>query len=157
MKNKRRIKGNTDYKARINLLKSGKARIVFRKTNKYIIGQYIKSKEAKDSVVLGVTSKNLLEYGWPESKLGSLKSLTASYLTGFLLGNKILKTDEVEGIFDLGLLRSIAKSRPYAFLKGVFDSGVKIKVEGKMFPDEEKLKKENVDFDKIKENISGEK
>ena len=155
MKLKRRIEGRTNYKARINLLKSGKARIVFRKTNRYIIGQYTKSKEAKDYVVLGITSKSLLNYGWAESSKGSLKSLPASYLTGFLLGKKILDRDENEGIFDLGLSRSIPKSRAYAFLEGVHDSGVKIKVDRKMFPDEKKLKKSSgkVDFSKIKENI----
>ena len=160
MKAKRRTRGKTDYKARIKLLKSRKGRIIFRKTNKYIIGQYIKSKEAKDYVVLGVTSKNLLNYGWPESSKGSLKSLPACYLTGFLLGNKILDKDEKEGIFDLGLLRSIPKSRAYAFLKGVSDSGVKIKVGEKMFPQEGRIKKiswAEIDFNKIKKNIEGKK
>ena len=158
MKAKRRTRGKTDYKARIKLLKSRKGRIIFRKTNKYIIGQYIKSKEAKDYVVLGVTSKNLLNYGWPESSKGSLKSLPACYLTGFLLGNKILDKDEKEGIFDLGLLWSIPKSRAYAFLNGVSDSGVKIKVEEKMFPQEGRIKKISVaeiDFNKIKKKIEG--
>lgn len=156
MKLKRRIKGKTDYKARINLLRSGRARVVFRKTNRYIIGQYVKSREAKDYVVLGVNSKDLLNYGWPDFSRGSLKSLAASYLIGFLLGKKILDRDEKEGIFDMGLSRSIPKSRAYAFLKGVVDSGVKIKIKEEMFPNEERIKKSlkiAIEFDKIKENI----
>ena len=74
MRLKRRFQGKTDYKARIILLKSRKARIVFRRTNRYIIGQYVKSKEAKDYVVVGITSKELLKYGWHETRKGSLKS-----------------------------------------------------------------------------------
>jgi len=156
---KRRIKGKTDYKARINLLKSGKGRIVFRKTNRYIIGQYVESKEAKDKVIVGVNSKELLKYGWPKEATGSLKSLPASYLSGFLLGKKISKKDITEGIFDIGLHRSLKKSRIYSFLKGVIDADIKIKSKEELFPDEKKLRgehmkyKEKLDFDKIKQNI----
>ena len=35
---KRRYEGKTDYKARFFLLKSGKPRVVFRKTNRYLLG-----------------------------------------------------------------------------------------------------------------------
>jgi large subunit ribosomal protein L18 len=34
---RRRREGKTDYSKRINLLKSGAPRIVFRKTNRYLI------------------------------------------------------------------------------------------------------------------------
>ena len=83
---KRRKQGKTNYLKRIKLLKSGKPRVVFRKTNRYIIAQYIISKEAKDSISIGINSKILLNYGWPKEKMGSLKSLPASYLTGYLMG-----------------------------------------------------------------------
>ena len=106
MKLKRQNEGKTDYKARIGMLKSRKGRIVFRKTNKYIIGQYVESREAKDNVVAGANSKELLNYGWPESAIGSLKSLPASYLTGFLLGKKLSDKEIKECIFDIGLIRN---------------------------------------------------
>lgn len=155
---RRRHENKTDYKARISLLGSGKPRIVFRKTNRNIIGQYVKSKEAQDSVSIGVTSYNLLKYGWPKEASGSLKSLPASYLTGFLLGKRILEDEEkAMAILDIGLLRNIGKSRVYSFLKGVVDSGIKIPHSDKVFPDESRLKgrhmKKNVDFEKIKQNI----
>lgn len=153
MKLKRRIQGKTDYKARIILLKGGKARVVFRRTNRYIIGQYIKSKEAKDHVIVGITSKELLKYEWPESRKGSLKSLAASYLCGFLLGKKVIDKNEKEGVADIGLFRGIAKSRVFSFFKGVIDAGVKVKVKEKMFPDEKRIKN-NIDrFEQIKQNI----
>ena len=101
---RRRRESKTDYLNRLKLLKSGKPRVVFRKTNKYIIAQYIESKEAKDKIVIGVNSKDLLKYGWPKENLGALKSITAAYLTGFLIGKKILKEKLQEPIVDFGMI-----------------------------------------------------
>jgi large subunit ribosomal protein L18 len=160
MMKRRRMEFKTDYKARLNLLNSGKNRIIFRKTARYIIGQYVKSEEAEDYVILGLTSKELMKYGWPQSLQGSLKSIPASYLTGFLLGKKILdKEEKPEVIFDIGLLRSIPKSRIYSFLKGVIDSGIKVKYKEEMIPDENRIKGRHLKnsvpeiFNKIKETI----
>ena len=155
---RRRRECKTDYKARLSLLKSGKPRIVFRKTNRYIIGQYIKSNEARDSVAIGITSKDLLDFGWPKEMSGSLKSLPASYLAGFLLGKKIAdREDNVKAILDTGLLRNTGKSRIYAFLKGVIEAGVEVPCSEKVFPDEGRLRgkhmKRNADLDKIKKEI----
>ena len=156
---RRRRQGKTDYKARLSLLKSTKPRIVFRKTNKYILGQYVKSREAQDRVEIGVASSQLLKYGWPKEASGSLKSLPAAYLTGLLLGKKILdKEDKAKAILDIGLLRNIKKSRIYAFVKGLKDAGVEIPCNEKMFPDELRLAgrhmKKNIEFEKIKSNIN---
>ncbi len=107
---RRRKEGKTDYKARLNLLKSKLSRIVVRKTNKYVIVQYVKSKEAQDSVIMGVSSKELLKYGWEKKNTGSLKSLSACYLTGLLLGKKIKSAGENKAILDIGLVRSIKKA-----------------------------------------------
>ncbi len=156
---RRRAEGKTDYRKRIILLGGGKPRIVFRKTNRYIISQYVKSEGAKDKVLFGANSSELLNYGWPEKNKGSLKSLPACYLTGFLLGRKISDIKEkAEGVADFGLLRSIPKSRNYAFLKGVIDAGVAVNAGEEIFPNEERLKgkhmKISIELDKIKENIN---
>lgn len=158
MKKLRRQQAKTDYKARETMLHGEKPRIVFRKTNKYIIGQEIKSKEAKDFVVLGVISNELANYGWPKTASGSLKSIPAAYLTGFLLGKKMIDKDEkAEVIFDLGLIRNVKGSRAYAFLKGVVDSGVEINADKKVFPDESRIlgrhMKSAVELGKIKSAI----
>lgn len=159
MEKRRKREKKTDYKLRIGLLKSGKPRIIFRKTNKYIIGQCIKSKNAQDEVIAGVNSKDLLEYGWPKEKFGSLKSLPASYFTGIILGKKILKSIKEECILDIGMIRHIPKSKIYAFAKGVIESGVKMNVDKKNFPDEKRIKGENTKvkdiFQKVKEKIEG--
>ena len=156
---RRRSEKKTDYNARISLLSGYKPRVVFRKTNSYIIGQMITSKEAQDKIVVGVTSKDLLKFGWPEKLAGSLKSLPAAYLTGLLLGKKIVKEKQTECIFDLGLLRSLPKTRIYAFLKGVIDAGVKIPADKKMFPEDKRIKGEHLKndvpkiFDKVKSEV----
>lgn len=155
---KRRREGKTDYRARLNLLKSGLPRIVVRKTNRYILVQYIKSKEARDFVIATVNSKELLKYGWPRERAGSLKSIPAAYLTGLLLGKKI-KNKEGKFILDMGLTRNVKKSRIYAVLKGLIDSGIEVKYakEKDIFPNNKRLEgehlKNKIDFEKIKENI----
>lgn len=153
---KRKKLGKTDYKKRFGLLKSGKARIAIRKTNKYIIIQYIKSKESRDSVVMGITSKELLKYGWPEKIKGSLKSIPAAYLTGILAGKRIIKMDKnADAIIDLGLARNVSGSRLYASLKGLIDAGLNINCEEKIFPKDERIKGKHLrqDFSKTFEDI----
>jgi len=128
-------------------LKGGLARVIFRRSNRYIIGQIVRSEEAKDYIARGVSSRSLLKYGWPAESKGSLKSLPAAYLTGFLLGQDIKE----KVILDIGIARSIPKSRIYAFVKGLKDAGVNINVEEKMFPSDETLKR--FDIEKIKQEI----
>ena len=136
---RRRAEGKTDYQNRMNLLKSGRTRVVFRKTGRYIIGQIIESKEAQDKILISMSSKDLIESGWPEKWAGSLKSMPASYLTGFLLGNKAIKAGQKDMILDLGLNRNVSKSRIYAFVKGLKDSGVSIPCKEEMLPSKERI------------------
>jgi large subunit ribosomal protein L18 len=152
----------TDYHKRIKLLKGNSPRIIFRKTNKYIISQYVTSKEAKDKVEFGISSKKLMDYGWPKEFSGSLKSIPASYFTGFLIGKKIVKEKLKKPILDLGMVRNIHKSKIYAFLKGLNDAGIDIQCDKKFFPDENRTKGKHMkndisgSFEKIKSNIEEE-
>lgn len=144
---RRRKQGKTDYLKRIKLLKSNKPRVVFRRTNKYIIAQYVTSKNAQDKVILEAKSKELLKSGWPKDFQGSLKSIPASYLTGFLIGKKILKNKLENPIIDFGMIRTIHKTRVYGFLKGLIDSGIKINCDNETFPEEERIKGKNLKKD----------
>src|SRR3989304_1464167 len=100
---RRRLEAKTDYKSRLALLKAEKPRMVVRKTNRYIIVQIITSDMAQDKVVAGVTSKVLLSKGLPAEYAGSLKSMGAAYLTGFLLGKQSLKLGVKDAILDSGM------------------------------------------------------
>lgn len=155
---KRRKENRTDYGKRVKLLESEKPRIVFRKTNKYIISQYVISKEARDKILLTVNSKELLKYGWPKESKGSLKSISASYLTGSLIGKKILQKKLEEPIIDLGMNRAIHKTKIYAFIKGLIDSGLNIKHKKEIFPEETRIQgkhlKKQIPFSEIKSKIN---
>ncbi|GEM_PF-197887 len=104
---RRRREGRTDYKLRVGLLKSGVPRIVIRRTNKYFIIQVVESVEAQDKVVMTISSKELLKFGWDAAgakvtgdgqqmtgktkrqRVGNLKSIPAGYLTGLLFAKKL--------------------------------------------------------------------
>jgi len=154
---RRRREGVTDYKARKNLLMSGKPRLVIRKTNKYIIAQIIKSEAAQDSVVVGVNSKDLSEFGLK----GSFKNTPSAYLTGLLLGKKAIETGIKEAILDLGLQRSTKGSRLYAVLKGCIDAGILIAYSKEILPSEDRISGKHInekkvdEFEKARQKILG--
>lgn len=156
---RRRREGKTNYDKRRRLLEGEKPRIVIRKTNKYIIIQLVESKEARDFVKLTVSSRNLLKHGWAEELKGSLKSVPASYLSGLLFGKMAGKILKGKVIVDTGLIRNTKGSRVYAVLKGIIDSGIKLKTNEKILPEQERitgrhLKQDFSDkFEKIKEGI----
>jgi len=158
---KRRKEFKTDYGKRVKLLKSEKPRVVFRRTNRYIIAQYVESSEARDEIKIGVNSKQLLKFGWPEKNSGSLKSIPASYLTGYLIGKQIKNKKLETPIVDFGMLRTEHKTKPHAFLKGLVDAGIEIKTKEETFPEENRIMgenlKEKIDIKKIKSSIDKEK
>lgn len=151
---KRRINYKTNYKKRLILLKGMFTRLVTRKTNRYIIIQLIESKNALDKVIYSVSTRELLKFGWPENKKGSLKSLPAAYLGGYLIGKKA-KEIKNKIILDSGLIPSTKGSRIYAVIKGVFDAGLKINYGEKIIPTKEMIEGKNTNigegiFNKVK-------
>lgn len=153
---RRRREGKTDYKARLVLLKSNSPRLVVRKSNRYVILQLVESSNAHDKILVGVSTKELLNLGWPADKSGSLKSLGACYLAGLLLGKKISEHGKIKGrvILDSGLIPNTKGSRVYAAAKGVKDSGVDIKISENVFPVEERIKKHKF-FEEVEKKIGG--
>lgn len=135
---RRRRENKTDYGARLQMLKSYVPRLVIRRTNKYIIIQLVSTEEAKDKVLSGVTSKELLENGWDTKLAGSLKSLPAAYLTGILMAKKLGKAKEKYAV-DLGMARNIKGSRIYASVKGLVDGGLNVSAGEKCFPTKERI------------------
>ncbi|MBS3123387.1 50S ribosomal protein L18 [Candidatus Woesearchaeota archaeon] len=139
---RRRREQKTNYLKRLELLKSGKPRLVLRFSNSRIITQVIELGSKGDKVLLGLDSLSLKELGWNYS----LKNMSACYLTGLLVGKKALEKNVKEAIFDLGLLSPLKKGRAYAFLKGVVDSGFKVPHSDghSIFPEEKILSGEKV-------------
>ena len=158
---KRRRQGKTNYSKRLKTLTGNIPRIVVRKSNRYLTAQDIESKESQDKIIIGVNSKDLLEYDWPKEQAGSLKSVPAAYLTGVLLGKKMKDLGKENGILDIGLERTKKKGRIYSVLKGVLDSGIKINHKKEILPDEKRISgehlKNKIDIKEIKKKILGEK
>jgi len=151
---RRRMENKTDYKARLGFLKSGRPRVVIRRTNKYVIVQIVESDIAQDRVLFGASSKDLISKGWPKEAEGSLKSLPACYLTGLLLAKKA--KDIKEPIVDIGLHRNVQGNRIFAVVKGLVDGGLSVPHNSEALPSEERLSNERVEkfYDKVKEKIS---
>lgn len=155
---RRRKENKTDYSKRLELLKGGYPRIVFRRTNKYVIAQYVTNKEAKDKIEIGLSSKKLLSYGWPEKSKGSLKSIPASYFLGWLMGKEIKKKGLKKPILDFGLQRVLEKTRTQAFINGLVDSGLDIGHKTEAFPNKERIHGKHIkdfNFETIKLKIEG--
>ena len=131
------IRKKTDYKQRLELLKSGLLRLVIRKSNRAVLVQLIEYKDNKDFVLSSNKSTILKKYGYKFST----SNLVASYLTGFLVGTNFLKSNKKhkEAIVDLGLQRIFYGGKLFAATKGVIDSGLKVRINEKVFPSEERL------------------
>ncbi len=95
---RRRREGETDYAKRLALLKSGKPRMVVRKTNKYVIVQFTKQGERGDNVVATVTSRELKKIGFP----GKCNTPSA-YLAGLWAAKKARGKGIEEIVLDIGL------------------------------------------------------
>lgn len=153
---KRRREGKTNYRQRVDYLKSKKPRLVIRKSNKYIITQIIEYSIKGDKTLFSVNSKTLEKLGWNYSK----KSIPAAYLTGLLLG----KTTKIkECILDLGDLHSREGTRIYAVAKGFKDAGSKLPCDEKMFPKQERIEGKHISdkvakkFEEVKKKILSKK
>jgi large subunit ribosomal protein L18 len=156
---RRRRENKTDYKSRFTLLKSGLRRIIIRRTNKYLVLASVESDESRDKVLNGVTSKELLKYGWDKKYFGSLKSVPGAYLTGVLMASKLDKGQKY--VVDLGMARK--GERIFAAVKGMIDAGIKINANHKVFPSKERLSGEHMKkelksmIEKVKTKLEGKK
>lgn len=129
---RRKREGKTNYKKRLGLLKSGRARLVVRRTNKHTIMQLVTFDVKGDVTSTYATSKDLEKFGWKHSG----KSLPGAYLTGLLLANK---AGVKEAVLDFGLRRPAKGGRIFAAIKGSIDGGMNVKAEEGVFPSGERL------------------
>jgi large subunit ribosomal protein L18 len=153
---KRRREKKTNYKKRLALIKSGKTRLVIRKSLNNISVQFINYKPEGDYTIISTVSAELKKLGW--NKTGNVP---AAYLTGLLAGKKAKEKKIEEAILDLGLQISTKGSRIYAALKGVLDAGVKIPHSKDILPSEDRIKGKHISeeivkkFEDVKKKIEG--
>lgn len=137
---RRTRKGKTDYKRRLNLLKSGKPRLIIRKTGKHMIAQLIRYSADGDLILAGVSTQNLIKNGWKHST----SNIPAAYLTGVLIGRKAVDAKVEYAIVDLGRESLVKGGRLYAVVKGAVDAGLKLPVDETVFPTDERLTGEHI-------------
>ncbi len=132
---RRKREKKTNYKKRMTLLVSGKARLVVRKSLKNLYAQIIKYNEKGDQVIVAAKSSDLKSMGWNYNPA----NLSSAYLLGILIGKKAQESGIKGAIMDIGLANSVSGSKVYAVLKGAIDSGLNIPYSEDVLPTEERI------------------
>jgi large subunit ribosomal protein L18 len=154
IKFKRRMERKTNYRKRLALLKSGKVRLVIRKSLSNISVQLVNFNPNGDQTVASAVSTELKKFGW--TKTGNIP---AAYLTGLLAGKKAKEKNVKEAVLDLGIQTSTKGSRIYAALKGVLDAGVNVPHSKDILPSEDRINGKHISeeiskqFDDVKKKI----
>lgn len=154
IKFKRRMEMKTNYRKRLALLKSGKVRLVIRKSLSNISVQLVNFNPSGDQTVVSAVSSELKKFGW--TKTGNIP---AAYLTGLLAGKKAKEKNVTEAVLDIGVQTSTKGSRIYAALKGVLDAGINIPHSKDILPSEDRINGKHISeevskqFDDVKKKI----
>lgn len=137
---RRRREGRTDYRQRLRLLKSGRARLVIRRSLNNMVCQIVRYGPKGDSVIATADSRELEKSGWK----GHSGNIPASYLTGYLCGLRAKKAKVSSVVADMGVYRSVKGSRLYAALRGAAESGVDIPHSADVLPKQERAEGKHI-------------
>lgn len=154
---KRRRKGITNYRKRLELLKSKKPRVVIRKSNNYITLQLVEFdvKSSKEITRYSFSSKKLNGFGWNYSK----KNLPACYLAGLAFGLISKKNKVREGVLDIGVYRMTKGNKILAAVLGCVEGGIRINYGDRGVPSEDRIRGKHISkeveekFDQVKQKI----
>src|SRR5919198_601901 len=130
---KRTRQRKTNYRKRAALLLNRSYFIVAKISDLNISGQILKPTIKGDITICSAHSKELRKYGWK----GSMNSLPACYLTGFLLGKKSIANSTDNAILYTGV--DSFTSRIAACLKGVIAAGVSVPVSEDKLPTDDRI------------------
>ena len=137
---KRKRQGKTNYKKRLEYLKSGTPRLVIRKSLKNILAQVIEYAPSGDKVIVSAHTKELSKkYGWD-----SKTNIPTAYLLGLLISKKIKGKSIKKLILDPGLKKPTKNSLIYSFLKGAVDFGLNIPHSKEVFPTDKRILGEHI-------------
>ncbi|MBD3253944.1 MAG: 50S ribosomal protein L18 [Candidatus Lokiarchaeota archaeon] len=127
---RRRKQGKTNYHKRLDLLKSGKLRLIIRTSNKHTIVQFIKSQKGGDKILVSAYSDELTKKFGYKANTGNIP---AAYMTGYLAALRAKKANIEDVILDLGSFNK--RNRVLAAFKGVLDGGIEIPHREEFFPE----------------------
>ncbi|MDF9744290.1 MULTISPECIES: 50S ribosomal protein L18 [Natrinema] len=119
---RRRREVRTDYHQRLRLLKSGKPRLVARKSNKHTTAQLVTPGPQGDETLASAHSSDLAEYGWD----APTSNISAAYLTGLLAGQRAVEAGLEEAVLDIGLNTATPGNKVFAVQEGAIDAGLEI-------------------------------
>jgi ribosomal protein L18 len=117
------------------LLKSGKPRLIIRKSNRHLLLQLAKYEPDGDRILTTMDSKTLQKHGWSKGT----KSIPAAYFTGVLLARAAHDQKIREAIVDIGLQRHAPGGRICAAIKGAIDGGLAIPADASIFPSADRI------------------
>jgi large subunit ribosomal protein L18 len=117
---RRRREKATDYRKRLALVKSGKPRMVVRRSNRHVLVQLVEFAPSGDRVAVTVSSRGLKKFKWAPRR-----NLPTAYLAGFYAGVLAKKAGMEEFVLDIGLVSPIVGGLPFAAQKGAVDAGLR--------------------------------
>jgi large subunit ribosomal protein L18 len=151
---RRRREGRTDYAKRLALLKSGKPRMVVRKTNKNVTVQFAQAGEKGDTVISAASTAQLKE----EAGFAGKCNTPSAYLAGMLAARKAAKAGVKEFVLDIGLQSATKGSVVFAALKGAVDAGLETPFDPEMVPSDGRIRGEHTKsaagFEDAKKRVS---
>jgi large subunit ribosomal protein L18 len=134
---RRRRSARTDYRKRLALITSRRARLVARFSGRNIYAQIVRSTRLGDETLACSNSKEIMRrYGWR----GHPANTPAAYLVGMLAGYKSVKSGVGDAILDIGLSTPAKGARVFAVAKGAIDAGLHIACDASMLPPEERVR-----------------
>ena len=137
---KRRREGQTDYQQRLRLLKSGKPRLVVRKSNRNTTVQLVVAEREGDRTVACGETTHLERYGWR----GPTGNLPAAYLVGYLAGREAVDEGYEEAVLDIGLNHVTPGNKVFASLKGAIDAGMEVPHGDEVLPEWSRVRGEHI-------------
>ncbi len=128
---RRRREGRTNFAKRLALVKSGKPRMVVRRSNTGIVVQFIEFDPKGDRTLLTVNGRHLAkQYQWQ-----SKRNVWTAYLAGLMAGKLAHKKGVTDFVLDIGMYTPSKGSILFAALKGAADAGLKTPFDKEKVPE----------------------
>ncbi len=129
---RRRREGKTNFAKRLALVKSGKTRMVVRRSNSGVLVQFVDFDPKGDKTILTISGVHLTKgYKWP-----SRRNVWTAYLAGLMAGKLAHKKGVKEFVLDMGMYTPSKGSVIFAAQKGASDAGLITKIDKDKVPEQ---------------------
>lgn len=137
---RRKREGKTNYKKRLNLLKSRCLRLVVRASLKNITAQLVAYDERGDRIICSAHSHELAQFGL---SVGG-GNLCAAYLVGLLIAKKAAGNGISSAVLDIGLASPVPGSRLFAVVRGAREGGLDVPCNDKVLPSDSRVSGQHI-------------